>query len=381
MADIKEVLRCYSCNKILQSVDENAPGYIKKDVLESENQSFYFCEECFEKERHHHTVKNAPEVSTDLLKILENAKKQKALFVYVINVVSFEALFSSEVNALLKGEDILVIANKIDLLPKHTDLTKIKKYIAHEFLIHGLRIKRDNILLCSALDDIQSKEVLQEVYARKGDRNVYLVGAKLSGKKTLLNGILRIYSNKAGLAIVTRTYPGTESKVMAIPFSKKSYAYDTPGIDDNNSVLHNLDRLSLQKVDILTKLKPHHMHISNKSALLFGGLGLIEVLNEKRVYFDVYMSPEIELKKISHNKADEKLIKYIKYKAIKPRLNKIKSILDFDVYEVDIDEEGDRDIGIQGLGWITFKGDQQSFRIYVPKGVAIYTSSSKVLKE
>ena len=43
-----------------------------------------------------------------------------------------------------------------------------------------------------------------------------------------------------------------------------------------------------------------------------------------------------------------------------------------------VDETGERDIGIQGLGWISFTGNNQKIRIVVPKGVAIYTTRAKI---
>ena len=380
MADIKEVIRCYSCGRILQSTDEKAPGYIKKEVLESEKQSFFFCEECFEKERHQKTA-NEPFVSQDLLKILNDAKKKEALFVYVINVFSFEAAFNSEVDEILKGSEMLILANKIDLLPRGTDLTKLKKYIAHQFLIHGLKIKRDNILLCSAIDSKIANEVLQEVYARSNGKDVYLIGAKLSGRRTVISEVLKIFPNKTGKAIVSKEYPGTTTKVMRIPLSKKNSFFDMPPIDDDNSLLHNLDRTSLRSVDVTKQLKPRRVKLTTRHDLLLGGLGLVQVINHKNVNIDVYMSPQIELLRVSKKNSDVRLIKLIEYKAIKPRLTRTKTITDFDVYEIDIDENGERDIGIQGLGWFTFKADAQSFRIFVPKGVSIYTSSSKVLKK
>ena len=380
MAGIKEVIRCYSCGKILQSDDENAPGYIKKEVLESERQSFFFCDECFEKERHH-KIEHEPTVTKDLITILEDAKKKDALIVYVINVFSFEAAFSSKINQTIKGSEILVIVNKIDLLPKGTDLEKVKKYIAHQFLLHGLRIKKENILLTSLFDEKTSLGVLQEVYEKKGDRDVYFVGAKLSGRKTAINGLLKIYSNKSSESIVTRTYPGTSTKVMKIPLSRKSAIYNIPPIDDDNSILHDLDRTSLRFIFLDGHVKARKVHLNNKQSLFIGGLALVEVINEKKVSLECYFSPKVELLRVIKKNSDVRFIKAIEKKSVKPVLNRTKTIYDFDVYEVDIDENGERDIGIQGLGWFTFKAEDQAFRIFVPKGVSIYTSSTKVLKK
>ena len=52
----------------------------------------------------------------------------------------------------------------------------------------------------------------------------------------------------------------------------------------------------------------------------------------------------------------------------------------FDAFDIQVDEVGPRDIGIEGLGWITFKGDNQIFRVYVPKGVSVYTTRAKIKK-
>ena len=52
--------------------------------------------------------------------------------------------------------------------------------------------------------------------------------------------------------------------------------------------------------------------------------------------------------------------------------------VDLAAYELVVDETGSRDIGIEGYGWIGFHGKKQTFRIFVPKDVAIYTSRSKI---
>ena len=69
----------------------------------------------------------------------------------------------------------------------------------------------------------------------------------------------------------------------------------------------------------------------------------------------------------------------INKKSIKPTSKYLTSYDVFDMYDVKIDQEGERDIGILGLGWISFKGNNQTFRVSVPKGVYIYTSRSKVI--
>lgn len=378
MAEIKEIIRCYNCGAILQSDNPDETGYIKKEVLESERQSFFFCDDCFEKERHHKPT-TEPVIEKGTSTILKDAKDKNALFVYVVNVFSFESSFSQTVNNIIRGGDILVVANKVDLLPKNTDLNKFKKYIAHIFLLNGLRIKQDNIIFSSLFDEKTTKDMLDNIYERMNGRDVYLIGAKLSGKKTLIDSMLKFYSNTSKESIVTRKYPGTDLRVMKIPLSKKSSIYDVPSIDDNNSILHELDRLTFKKVYLTKQLKPRRITLAGKHCLFIGGLAFIEVLNDLKITFDCYLSPDIDLVRVSKTNSDAKFIKAVTRKSVHPTLARIKSIRDLDVYEVDINENGLRDIGIQGLGWLTFNAENQAFRIFLPKGVSLYTTSSKVL--
>ena len=68
----------------------------------------------------------------------------------------------------------------------------------------------------------------------------------------------------------------------------------------------------------------------------------------------------------------------INKKSLKPISKYLSTYDDFDMYDVTIQQDGDRDIGILGLGWISFKGNAQTFRVTVPKGVYIFTSRAKV---
>lgn len=122
------------------------------------------------------------------------------------------------------------------------------------------------------------------------------------------------------------------------------------------------------------------MSLTKDTCLLFGSLACIELLSKEKTQTYVYTSNKVEVK--AHKSIVGDNSKYIanvfSKGSLKPASEKIKSIKDFDVYEFQITEEGDRDIGILGLGWINFNGNKQSFRVYVPKGVYVYTTRSKI---
>ena len=139
MAKIAQIRRCYSCGAVLQSDDPTKEGYVKKETLENASQHFLFCDRCFELERYQNKS-NDPEVSEDYIRFLSDAKRKNALLVYVVNLFSFEASFSVQINAIIQDMDILVVGNKFDLLPESCTEDETKEYVAHRFRASGIHL-------------------------------------------------------------------------------------------------------------------------------------------------------------------------------------------------------------------------------------------------
>jgi len=380
MSKISQVRRCYNCGAILQSSDPSKEGYINKDTLENAAQSFMFCEKCFEIERFHQ-LSNEPVISDDYLYFLNDAKKKNALIVYVVNLFSFEASFSSTVNEIIKDMDILVVGNKYDLLPKGVSENSIEEYIAHRFRASGLKIKKDQVAIATVDDDQTAKEILSLIYEKRHGRDVYVIGAAMSGKSTLVNSFLRVYSNMSKGNIVTHHYPHTKLQVMEIPLSSKTSLYDAPGMSVNNSILNNIDAATMKSIYLTKAVEPRYVSLNENHALFIGGLAILELVEGKKTEFTMYFHDKVELKKVSGERFQDRFIQLVNRKLLSPSLSKIKSVHNLDCYEIKITEANERDIGIEGLGWFTFEAKGQTLRVYVPKGTSIYSSRPKVIQK
>lgn len=377
MAHISQVRRCYNCGAVLQSDDPSKEGYVKKETLENASQNFLFCDKCFEQERYH-SQSNEPSINPEFLTMLNEAKKKNALIVYVINLFSFEASFSSALNELIQGMNILVVGNKFDLLPEGCDEELTKEYVAHRFRAVGLTISKDNVILANAFDDETARTIIQQIYELKNGKDVYLIGPSNAGKTTLISSFLRVYNNLSTGNIVTQEYPGTSLRVMQIPLSSKSSMYDTPGIDINNSILYNLDKTTLNNIYLTEAVEDREITFAAGQAVYFGGMAFIEMVKGKKTTLTCYFHNKIQLKKVDAKKVENKFVQLVTHKSLKPSLSRIKTIKDMDVFEIAITESNLRDIGIQGLGWFTFPAKNQVFRVYVPSGVSVFTSRPKV---
>ena len=180
--------------------------------------------------------------------------------------------------------------------------------------------------------------------------------------------------------IVTYTFDKTHLRGIRIPITNKTYIYETPGTSIDNSILSKVERPVFNAITPKKAVEAKKMSLTKDTCLLFGSLACIELLSKEKTQTYVYTSNKVEVK--AHKSIVGDNSRYIanvfSKGSLKPASEKIKSIKDFDVYEFQITEEGDRDIGILGLGWINFNGNKQSFRVYVPKGVYVYTTRSKI---
>lgn len=377
MSQISQIRKCYNCGAVLQSDDPKKEGYVKKEVLENGSQSFLFCDHCFELERFSPKT-GEPNVGEELLEIVRDAKKRDALLVYVINLFSFEASFSQKINEIIKDMNILVVANKFDLLPKDTDEEETREYVAHRFRAGGISLEKDNIVIANAFDDDTARNIITQIYELKNGKDVYILGSYMAGKTTLISSFLRVYKNLSQGNIVTQEYPGTNTRVLQLPLSPRTMMYEIPSIPINNSILNYLDSLTMKKIYVTDPVKEREFSLSEGQVLYFGGLAFIELVEGKRTALRCYLAEKIQLKKNSAKRSEEKFVSLVNKKVLKPVCSKIKTVKDMDIFEIKITESNYRDIGIQGLGWFNFLAKDQTFRIYVPRGVSIYTSRPKV---
>ena len=118
-------------------------------------------------------------------------------------------------------------------------------------------------------------------------------------------------------------------------------------------------------------------NLSDKVSLAIGGLALIQQLTEEKTTMHCYISPKISVK-AKRGDALKFFESILKNGDQTNTSFKFRSLNDFDVYDFEITETGERDIGILGLGWVQFKGNNQKFRVFVPKGVYVYTTRAKL---
>lgn len=377
MAELNKVSRCYRCGAILQTEDKDAVGYISPEIVDKYPEGLLLCNNCYTNERFNDRPQEA-HFEEDFQTILNEVKSRKGLIVYVVDLFSFEGSFISKLNTAISGLDVLVVANKLDLMPANTNDEQLLKYVAHRLKVAKLNVK--DVVLASSSTNYNIDLMYEKILEYANNRDVFFIGASVSGKSSLITELLKRFKNPTRRPITVFTFKNTEIRGYRIPITDKNFIYELPGTDINNSMLSKVERVVQNAITPKKAVVPKKIALSKKCSVALGGLAVIELLSGKTTNVNFYVSNSVNVK---YRRWDsEKHLKYILNKQNnKPVSANFSTTNEFDAYDFRVTEEGYRDIGIAGLGWFSFKGNDQTFRIFVPKGVYVYTSRSKIVND
>lgn len=375
MANLNKLQRCYQCGALLQIEDKNKEGYINPEIIQQYPEGLLLCNHCYSTEK----FANAPREAffdSEYTKILEQIKKENALVVYVIDLFSFEGSFINKIIQLLKDVNVLVVANKRDLLPKEASDSELKEYVSHRLRLAHFNVV--DVVITSTNNGGYNIDKMYESFKKYAvNKNIYVVGASVSGKSTLISELLKKYSNQSNKLIVTHTFEGTNLRGLMIPIIGNHYIYETPGTSIDNSLISKVERSVINSIMPKKEVAARKFVLGKDSMVVFGSICGIELLSNEKTVIQAYASDKVDVK-LHKGNSYKFMQNLLKKKTIKPSSDNFNDLKDYDIYELDINEEGKRDLGVLGLGWINFEGKKQKFRIYIPKGVYVYTTRSKV---
>ena len=173
----------------LQTDYAGEEGYIPLHVLQESTPGQAICKRCFRIQHYNDDPAKEPVISQEFFKIIHDAKKSKSLVVYVIDVFNFEASFNREINEALSGLDVILVANKVDLLPKSTNRERLEEFVLERAKAAKLKVR--HVLSVSSTKNISTDDLLKVILDNYNDRNVFFIGAVSSGKSSLIKALLR----------------------------------------------------------------------------------------------------------------------------------------------------------------------------------------------
>jgi len=365
-------LRCSGCGIRLQSEEQNKPGFIPQQALDREP---VICQRCFR-------IKNYNESSSvtveqdEFLRLLGQIGGQEALVIHIVDLFDFHGSVISGLQRFIGTNPVLLAVNKIDLLPKVTNWNKVRNWVQKEAKDLGLKV--EDVVLCSAKQSSGFDRLLDALQSYRGDRDVYVVGATNVGKSTLINRLIRDYSDLEQELTVSR-YPGTTLDMVHIPLDDGKAIIDTPGIMYPSRYT---EWVSPQDLGVLLPdkpLKPAVYQLNEGQTLFFGGFGRFDFIQGERQSFTCFASGRVPLHRTKLERADDLFRDHAGELLSPPNRENLEKLPEWTRHEFRIPKGSRSDLFISGLGWIKVNNEVGAVvAVHVPKGIKVLVRPSLI---
>ena len=379
MGKIRRVMRCYCCGAVLQSRTNEEIGYIDANLLEekgAENRVLY-CNSCHQKM----AVINKGLLETDAdeeaLRILDDAIATDALLIWVVDLFAFNGTLNPDVVKKAKKLNLVVLGTKFDLFPRRIKNETMVRFVEDRF--HEAGLNPIAVRLFGNTEDINADELFESMNKLRRGHDVYMIGSLASGKTSIINRMLKGYTNNSKRTISHKDYPGTSVKVLEIPLNKSSFFYELPGFSLNTSVLGKVEKDVAKLITPKKEIRMQKLILDEGDSLVVGSLAAFTMVKGRISTFHFYGAEGNEIKKIKYEKLDAFFRLNSVKRSLRPVSERYSAFTDYDVFEYDMEKDGEEhDIAVSGLGWVRFEGRGQVVRVVCPRGVAIKETLSKI---
>ncbi|WEK53108.1 MAG: ribosome biogenesis GTPase YqeH [Candidatus Cohnella colombiensis] len=362
--------RCVGCGIPLQSENKEVAGYVPEASLEKEEA---ICQRCF-RIKHYNEASSVTVDQDEFLKLLGSIASTDSLVVHIVDLFDFEGSIISGLQRFIGNNPVLLVVNKMDLLPRVTNWNRLKNWVQKQAKVNGLKV--EDVVLCSAQRNIGFDRVVEAILTLRGKRDVYVVGATNVGKSTLINRLISDFSDLKRELTVSR-YPGTTLDAVNIPMDDGKSIIDTPGIVYPSRLTELVVRKDLAKVMPDKPLKPMTYQLNPQQTLFFGSLVRFDFIEGERQSFTAYVASELKIHRTKLERADELYAEHRGVMLSPPDLADLETLPAWTRHRLRIDSGSSQDIFISGLGWIQANGTSgATVDVYAPRGVKVMLRDS-----
>ncbi len=292
---MKKNKKCLGCGVVLQNDNILNIGYTPN--LEND-----YCMRCF-KVKNYGEVNNVTTSHEDYLNILRDVSRTKDLVLYIVDILNIRENLDDIKEYL--NNDIILVLNKRDILPKSVKDEKIINYLIEKYNFK-------DYLVVSSLSNYNMDLLYKMIYKYKTSNDVYLVGETNAGKSSLINKIVGNYS-KGLPSLTTSNVPETTLNKIRININNNLSLIDTPGVVDEGNIIYHLDTKYYKVLNTKREIKPKTYQISKNQSLLIGDFLRIDYLDGDRNSFTLYIPNGISVRKINSKHDNLKELNYMEY--------------------------------------------------------------------
>lgn len=364
---IAEIPYCIGCGVKLQTTAPQELGFVPASVLEkemsSQNHELY-CQRCF-RLRHYNEMLPVSLTNDNFLRILTKVGQQKSLVVNVVDIFDFNGSVLASLPRFVGDNPIILVGNKVDLLPKSLKKTKIKEWLrqrAYEIGLHPVAV-----VLISAAKNLGIDDLLTEISDFRQDNDVCVVGVTNVGKSTLINRLVARSGGNDNLLTVSR-FPGTTLDIIKLPLDDGGNLWDTPGIVQAKQLTNRLSPKELKYVQPTRELKPKTYQLNTEQTLFLGGLARFDYLNGQSKSIVVYLSNRLLIHRTKTINADQFFKRHLGELLQPPFKQNAATFAEPKRHVFKTTQKSD--VVLAGLGWITIPANA-TVAVWTAAGVGV----------
>lgn len=359
---MSEEIICTGCGVAIQTENKDQLGYAPKSALEKE---VIICQRCF-RLRHYNDIQDVSLTDDDFLKMLTEIGETDALVVYLVDIFDFNGSWVPGLQRFVGHNDVLLVGNKVDLLPKSVNRDRMKNWMRG--LSKELGLKPLDVSLISANTGEGIEALADQIDHYRNGKDVFVVGCTNVGKSTFINKIIQMFSGDDRFIITTSRFPGTTLDFIDIPLDDGQSIVDTPGVINHHQMAHYVNNHDLKLISPSKEIKPKSYQLNEQQTLFFGGLGRIDYLEGGHRSLICYFSNELYIHRTKTETADELYQRQLG-DVLQPPSDNVNELPPLVKHEFNL--KGEMDVVFSGLGWVTVKGENAKVAAFAPKGVGV----------
>ena len=290
---------------------------------------------------------------TAMITSLQVLKNYKAVFVSLI--VGFL------IKVFLNNNMILAFYN-MQFPPYYGVITAsiLGYFVSFIICIIVLKSKYDihfeEVIVISVNKNYNIDYLLSKIQEHQNSYNVYVVGHTNAGKSSLINKLIKNYSENDTRELTMSPLPSTTLNTVSIEINKYLTLIDTPGLVDTGSILNFVDEKMVKKISPKKEIKPRTYQLRKNQSIIIEDLVRIDYVEGERNSFTLFISNDLKVKRLLNLFNNEEL------------KDKNK-----ETYNLKYDE----DIVINGLGFIKVV-NKGTVDVYIDKNVDTFTRKSLI---
>jgi 30S ribosome assembly GTPase len=291
---------CLGCGAQLQSVREDEPGFLPNSALAKGQR---LCKRCF-RITHYGEFTRVNVTPLDYEREVSRVLDKPGIVLYMLDVFDLGGSLIPDLSKYISGSRVIVVVNKVDLLPKEVNIEAAKMWVKKTVAKTG--ISADEVLFVSAAKGQGFEQLILQLKAY-GISPVYVVGMANVGKSTFLNRILQSFEMEPVFTV--SRMPGTTLGLTTagIPFAGNNLVtfVDTPGLLHGNRMIDMLCPNCLKRAVPGSRLRPRVFQLNPGQTLWIGSFARFDFVFGDRQSVVCYVSNELPIHRCKLEKADD----------------------------------------------------------------------------